>query len=639
LAAGDAAGQTNVDFLPTGPADWNLDANWDPADNGGFVPAASVNEIAVIGNGRSAFVDDSPPNVGGITINSGALEVRSGGNLSAVPDTSVNGNLAVNGVGTLAVRRGGTLSVQNIGTGDQSVVTVGEPGGAGVAALQVTGGTLGGRTSIVGANSNLTSSGPLALSGTSVLHPVITGTIHSTITAAGPVQADGALRPEFSGYTPVLGDAWNIVTGASIAGQFALDTSLAPAAPRGVDFHLVQTNTSTTLRYINKLILQVNRGTGAATLTNVVGNAVTFDAYTITSPTGALSGAWNSLDDQAISAWEQADNTTSMRLTEFNPTATSVVNVGGSLALGTPFAPPPPSQFGEAVGEDLEFQYASPAAGATSALWVDGIVEYVGGHNNLVLTINPTTGQAAIQNESPYFDVSIDAYTIQSTNGRLRFANGQWNSLDDQNLGTWEQADNVSASRVTEFDPSGATALPGGGTILNLGALVDVAGAALRPDEFMFEFTMPGGGAAGDYNENGVVDAADYVAWRNNLNNPASLPNDDTPGVGPDDYDRWRQNFGNTGSSGAGQTLQGIVVIGALPTAAGLAAGAAVPEPSTLVGSLALMSILVVVRWRRIQADDTKSLSQNCRRLDHFCGVLGAKCAHPPLCGRCWDRL
>jgi hypothetical protein len=51
---------------------------------------------------------------------------------------------------------------------------------------------------------------------------------------------------------------------------------------------------------------------------------------------------------------------------------------------------------------------------------------------------------------------------------------------------------------------------------------------------------------AGDYNENGTVDAADYVLWRDRDGSDESLPNDDTPGVGPDDYARWRANFGST---------------------------------------------------------------------------------------------
>jgi hypothetical protein len=214
---------------------------------------------------------------------------------------------------------------------------------------------------------------------------------------------------------------------------------------------------------------------------------------------------------------------------------------------------------------------------------VDGIVEYVGGQNNLVLTIDPATGRAAIQNESPYFDVAIDAYTIESANGRLRFADGQWNSLDDQNLSTWEQADNVNASRVTEFNRADSTPLPGGGTILNLGALVDVTGAPLRDDEFTFSFSLVGGGIDGDYNGNGIVDAADYVVWRKTIGSQTA-------------YDTWRANFGSTGGTGTGRTLQGIVVLGSLPAGAGLAANAAVPEPSTLGSCMLVVGFMAMSR-------------------------------------------
>ena len=53
-------------------------------------------------------------------------------------------------------------------------------------------------------------------------------------------------------------------------------------------------------------------------------------------------------------------------------------------------------------------------------------------------------------------------------------------------------------------------------------------------------------GMAGDYNANGVVDAADYVAWRN-ASPTATLPNDSTPGVvDSSDYATWKANFGKT---------------------------------------------------------------------------------------------
>jgi hypothetical protein len=73
-------------------------------------------------------------------------------------------------------------------------------------------------------------------------------------------------------------------------------------------------------------------------------------------------------------------------------------------------------------------------------------------------------------------------------------------------------------------------------------------------------------GLAGDYNEDGKVDAADYVVWRKNnaTNNP--LPNDDNLGspIGPDHYDLWAANFGSM-APGSGSSL------------------AAVPEPSAIL--------------------------------------------------------
>jgi hypothetical protein len=62
---------------------------------------------------------------------------------------------------------------------------------------------------------------------------------------------------------------------------------------------------------------------------------------------------------------------------------------------------------------------------------------------------------------------------------------------------------------------------------------------------------------SGDYNNNGRVDAADYVVWRNNLNQNVTLPNDTTPGsVVAADYTVWRNNFGAAlAGSGSGSTV------------------------------------------------------------------------------------
>jgi hypothetical protein len=79
-------------------------------------------------------------------------------------------------------------------------------------------------------------------------------------------------------------------------------------------------------------------------------------------------------------------------------------------------------------------------------------------------------------------------------------------------------------------------------------------------------------GVPGDYNDNGAVDAADYVIWRKLMGQSVQLKNEvagTTPGsVTVEDYAAWRTNFGNPAG---GASVQSI-------------AGAAVPEPGGLVG-------------------------------------------------------
>jgi hypothetical protein len=82
-------------------------------------------------------------------------------------------------------------------------------------------------------------------------------------------------------------------------------------------------------------------------------------------------------------------------------------------------------------------------------------------------------------------------------------------------------------------------------------------------------------GVQGDFNGNGVVDAADYVQWRNG----GPLQNDPTDGVQPADYTVWRTNFGRTAGSG-GATV------------------ASVPEPTALV-LMWLAAVVIPLRRKR----------------------------------------
>jgi hypothetical protein len=88
-------------------------------------------------------------------------------------------------------------------------------------------------------------------------------------------------------------------------------------------------------------------------------------------------------------------------------------------------------------------------------------------------------------------------------------------------------------------------------------------------------------GVPGDYNENGVVDAADYLLWRDG--GPLANEGGVTPGTTtPEDYFTWRANFGR--SAGIGGSL---------------AASTAVPEPTILLLASFVPSVIFFLAGRR----------------------------------------
>jgi hypothetical protein len=82
-------------------------------------------------------------------------------------------------------------------------------------------------------------------------------------------------------------------------------------------------------------------------------------------------------------------------------------------------------------------------------------------------------------------------------------------------------------------------------------------------------------GQPGDFNQDGSVDAADYVVWRNGVGTTYTQA----------DYDLWRAHFGKTTMSAA--------VLPDAPTVA-----AAVPEPTTWTIVAATMAAVALSRKR-----------------------------------------
>ena len=93
---------------------------------------------------------------------------------------------------------------------------------------------------------------------------------------------------------------------------------------------------------------------------------------------------------------------------------------------------------------------------------------------------------------------------------------------------------------------------------------------------------------AGDYNGDSIVNAGDYVTWRRAMETGGTLLNE-TASIGvvdQADYDAWRANFGASNGPGSGAA----------------ATSAAVPEPAA---ALLLAWVCVAAFWlqnrRRVQ--------------------------------------
>jgi hypothetical protein len=196
----------------------------------------------------------------------------------------------------------------------------------------------------------------------------------------------------------------------------------------------------------------------------------------------------------------------------------------------------------------------------------------------LFLEVNTTTGQTTLKNQtgSP---VNVDYYQVTSATGALNST--AWNSLQEQNVAGfpagngsgngWEQFGGSSANVIGESYLTGSSDVSNNAAI-NLGAAFNVGGA----HNLIFSYGATA--RTGDYNNDGTVNAADYVLWRKKNGQNASLPNDLTAGtVNDDDYFVWSANFGNT--TGPSSLITGFVRY----VTSGSGSGSAIPEPTSVV--------------------------------------------------------
>jgi hypothetical protein len=513
-----APAQQQVDWTATEASNWNVDANWSTT----LVPEGQYNESVGIGNGGTAFVNSAVPSVLGLGVSNGLLQIQNAG------DLQIEGNASIGGKGRIELTGGAEFSV------------TGNLANAGV-------------LSLTGPSVSLDIDGNFSNSGT--LAAVITGASHSAIAVGGKASLSGELELTFDGVTPALGQSWQIVSAESVT-PFGSISVNGPALDRGLQFQGKYTASTASVGIGNTLILSVDRVSGNASLSNVIGNALVIDGYSIESDSGLLTNnTWSSLTTSGLAGagWRTAAPSTK-GLSELNLTGGYSLGVGASVSLGKLYAGGPVKP----LDEDLTFSFTT----ADGQLF-EGIVEYTGPANDLVLVIDPTTGEAAIRNLSGLVSpFTIDGYSITSASGALEPTT--WTSFADTSAAGagWREAA-PTATGLSELNLTSST-LFSTGKLVSLGKIFDPAASR----DLVFEYSTQAGALMfgtveygtidlaptllGDANSDGKVDLTDFGILKSNFGTGTSLAQGDFNGdskIDLTDFGILKDNFGKTGST------------------------------------------------------------------------------------------
>ena len=361
----------------------------------------------------------------------------------------------------------------------------------------------------------------------------------------------------------------------------------------------------------SQVVLNVDQSTGLVSIVNTSATtAVNINGYDIRSvqaagtPNDGLlnSSGWTRLATSVGNGWQATNFPSSELLLETNANNALNLGPGASRSLGAAFtvnaatigAAQARVGFGNEY-RDLAFQYTDADNGSAIT---SGAVNYAKTiFNNLVLNVQPSTGNIQLKNESSVA-VQIEAYTITSAAGSLSTS---WNGLSDT-VANWEKnvATTHALAEVSKLNPGsnpGAPLAPltiNGGATYDLGTAFAVGGARDLSFEFLLTSDAAGDGFAGevrytgltgDFNGDGKVNGNDFLVWQRGYNTSVA------PGTGADgsgdglingvDLALWKSNFGATA---------------AIPTST--AAAAAVPEPTTAAMGMIAVALACLMSRR-----------------------------------------
>ncbi|QDU53899.1 hypothetical protein [Aeoliella mucimassa] len=546
--------------------------NWQSSSDENYQPDRTfggVGEYASISNGGISVIDGSA----GTPISPAAIRLGEDGGST----------------GTLVLRNNANLTVQEAlgGQGDGRLAN----------------GVSGSGTLVVRDNIGTISLQQYSQNSSSTLVAQLgsAGSFSNPVQVSESIALGGTLRIEAtpsSGFTANTGDTWTLMSGAAVTGAFQnVVADPALLSNLGQAFGVATDNDAVTLSVEQRLVLEVDRFSGAARLYNPAGHStdISLINYTLSSsstPLDSSNARWHSLtDDNTKTGWHEA-NPTAQYLSELNPEGVLQLASGDEHLFGTPLTPDTAVPLGtdRVNTANVSFHYQ-----LATGEYVSAVIDSVGRINDLVLVIDPETGAATIQNQSAQ-SMELISYTIHSDNGTLL------PSFSGSGLSDW-YVSNPTTTDLSELNTADPLLVSVGDTV-SLGNVWDTTAGIL--DNLTFRYQLPGGslqtgtvdfGAladvptvlVGDYNGDGHVNLGDYTVWRDSLGASVAV------GTGADgnsngvidsgDYDQWKANFG--------ASLAGSAAFAST-------ANQPVPEPASLVVALATLVGLGIVRRTKV---------------------------------------
>jgi autotransporter-associated beta strand protein len=519
--------------LPAGNRTFNVNNGSASVDLNVRVGISDAGRLVKAGNGTMQLSNANTYS-GGTTITTGVLQIAADDRLGAMPVSPQSNNVILDG-GTL--RTGAqinSVSLTNPGSGYTSFPTL-SIGGAGASSHPASANVLAGISSIAltagGSNYvNQTPSAPPA--------PNTAGTFVDIVGGGGT----GA-----TAYATVVG---GVVTGITIANSGSGYTSIPT-------IHI-----SSTISGGNLAGSGATANVNGITLQSIALNDGGFD---YTTPTISLTGGGG--------AGATASATSSPNLTLNSNRGVSLTANGGTLnqTAGTTLT----------VGGLI----SSTGNGTLSKSGAGTLV--LSGANSYAGATSVTAGVLSIAGASA--GLGAGNVTVQGATSALSISSGVGDAIDDGatvNLfggGTSGVADQGYADLGAGINEAVGSLLLNGVVQPNGTYGSSLSSATFKLNEYFAGLGILTVGPtifAGDYNDDGTVDSADYVVWRKFQGTSAVLPNDPHGGtIGAAQFDTWRANYGQMEMPGSG------------------ANGGTVPEPSSII--LLVLSIATLPARRR----------------------------------------